>query len=56
MSVWLSLTTARCIPHSLRVCSMALTPFLAQFGGKLGQLLEKSDMKALQVGLLLLKT
>jgi hypothetical protein len=29
---------------------MALTPFLAQFGGKLGQMLEKSDMKALQVG------
>ncbi|PSC73360.1 K(+) efflux antiporter chloroplastic-like [Micractinium conductrix] len=28
--------------------SMALTPFLAQFGGKLGQMLEKSDMKALQ--------
>ena len=29
---------------------MALTPFLAQLGGKLGQMLEKSDMKALQVG------
>ena len=28
---------------------MALTPFLAQFGGKIGQMLEKSDMKALQV-------
>lgn len=28
--------------------SMALTPFLAQFGGKLSQMLEKSDMKALQ--------
>ena len=28
--------------------SMALTPFLAQFGGKLGAMLEKSDMKALQ--------
>ena len=28
--------------------SMALTPFLADFGGKLGKLMEKSDMKALQ--------
>ena len=31
---------------------MALTPFLAQCGGKSGQLLEKSDMKALQVHIL----
>ena len=28
---------------------MALTPFLAQLGGRLGKLLEKNDMKALQV-------
>ena len=27
--------------------SMALTPFLAEFGGKMGRLLEKNDMKAL---------
>lgn len=27
--------------------SMALTPFLAEFGGKLGKLMERSDMKAL---------
>ena len=27
--------------------SMALTPFLAEFGGKVGRLLEKNDMKAL---------
>ena len=27
--------------------SMALTPFLAEFGGKIGKLLEKNDMKAL---------
>ena len=27
--------------------SMALTPFLAEFGGKIGRLLEKNDMKAL---------
>lgn len=28
--------------------SMALTPYLATFGAKLGQLMEKTDMKALQ--------
>lgn len=38
------------IVPNLPLRSMALTPFLAQFGGKLGQMLEKSDMKALQVG------
>ncbi|KAI8114011.1 hypothetical protein M9434_002137 [Picochlorum sp. BPE23] len=27
--------------------SMALTPFLAEFGGKIGKLMEKNDMKAL---------
>jgi len=27
--------------------SMALTPFLAEFGGKLGKMMEKNDMKAL---------
>jgi hypothetical protein len=28
--------------------SMALTPYLAEFGAKLGQMLEKGDVKALQ--------
>jgi hypothetical protein len=28
--------------------SMALTPYLAEFGAKLGQLFEKGDVKALQ--------
>ena len=28
--------------------SMALTPYLAMLGGKIGQVLEKSDVKALQ--------
>jgi hypothetical protein len=27
---------------------MALTPYLAEFGAKLGQMLEKGDVKALQ--------
>ena len=38
-------------PPPFAACSMALTPFLAQFGAKIGQMLEKSDMKALQVRL-----